>query len=72
LLGKDGAYFDISKEYNNLFELPNLQGLEPEIINERLNDFKEFLKSVLMTMVIGTGASQFGKKMGRRQEYSRL
>ncbi|MBD2565098.1 MULTISPECIES: hypothetical protein [Nostoc] len=54
LLGKDGAYFDISKEYNNLFELPNLQGLEPEIINERLNDFKEFLKSVLMTMVIGT------------------
>ncbi|MBC6435717.1 hypothetical protein FM036_41115 [Nostoc sp. HG1] len=54
LLGKDGAYFDISKEYNNLFELPNLRGLEPEIINERLNDFKEFLKSVLMTMVIGT------------------
>ncbi|WP_373530126.1 hypothetical protein, partial [Nostoc sp.] len=54
LLGKDGAYFDISKEYNNLFELPNLRGLEPEIINERLNDFKEFLKSVLMTMIIGT------------------
>lgn len=54
LLGEEGAYFDISKEYNNLFELPNLRGLEPEIINERLNDFKEFLKSVLMTMIIGT------------------
>lgn len=54
LLGEDGAYFDISKESNNLFELPNLRGMEAELINERLNDFKEFLRSVLMTMVIGT------------------
>ncbi|MFN6568207.1 hypothetical protein [Dendronalium sp. ChiSLP03b] len=54
LLGCDGAYFDISKESNNLFELPNLGGMEPELINERLNDFKEFLKSVLMTMIVGT------------------
>lgn len=54
LLGKDGAYFDISKESNNLFELPNLRGMDQETIHERLNDFKEFLKSVLMTMVIGT------------------
>ncbi|BAY41250.1 hypothetical protein NIES2111_56460 (plasmid) [Nostoc sp. NIES-2111] len=54
LLGLDGAYFDISKESNNLFELPDLRSLEAEIRNERLNDFKEFLKSVLMTMVIGT------------------
>jgi len=54
LLGEDGAYFDISKESNNLFELPNLRGMKVELINERLNDFKEFLRSVLMTMVIGT------------------
>ncbi|BAY41578.1 hypothetical protein NIES2111_59740 (plasmid) [Nostoc sp. NIES-2111] len=54
LLGEDGAYFDISTESNNLFELPNLRGMDEELINERLNDFKEFLKSVLMTMVIGT------------------
>ncbi|MBD2517030.1 hypothetical protein H6G93_18805 [Nostoc sp. FACHB-973] len=54
LLGKDGAYFDISKESNNLFELPDLRSLDAELRNERLNDFKEFLKSVLMTMVIGT------------------
>lgn len=56
LLGKDGAYFDISKESNNLFELPDLRGMEEEIIKERLTDFKEFLKSVLMTMIIGTNA----------------
>ncbi|MBD2458301.1 hypothetical protein H6G80_30070 [Nostoc sp. FACHB-87] len=54
LLGEEGAYFDISKESNNLFELPDLRGLEKDLINERLNDFKEFLKSVLMTMIIGT------------------
>lgn len=56
LLGKDGAYFDIAKEANNLFELPNLRGMESELIHERLNDFKEFLKSVLMTMIVGTSA----------------
>ncbi|MGF1937617.1 MAG: hypothetical protein RM347_025045 [Nostoc sp. ChiQUE02] len=54
LLGENGAYFDISKESNNLFELPDLRSLDAELRNERLNDFKEFLKSVLMTMVMGT------------------
>ncbi|WP_414545730.1 hypothetical protein [Nostoc sp. CCY0012] len=56
LLGKDGAYFDITKESNNLFELPDLRGMDEEIIKERLTDFKEFIKSVLMTMIIGTNA----------------
>lgn len=55
LLGEDGAYFDISKEANNLFELPDLRSLDTGLRNERLSDFKEFLKSVLMTMVIGQG-----------------
>jgi len=54
LMGEDGAYFDISKESNNLFELPDLRGMDAELIGERLNDFKEFLKSTLMTMIIGT------------------
>jgi len=53
-MGQDGAYFDISKEANNLFELPDLRGLDPEIRKERLTDFKEFLKSTLLTMIIGT------------------
>ena len=54
LMGKDGAYFDISKEANNLFELPDLRGYDLEVIKERMTDFKEFLKSALMTMVLGT------------------
>lgn len=54
LLGDDGAYFDITKEANNLFELPDLRGMASEVIQERLTDFKEFLKSVLMTMIVGT------------------
>lgn len=53
-MGKDGAYFDISNQTNNLFELPDLRGLEPELRKERLTDFKDFLKSTLITMVIGT------------------
>ncbi|SRR5579883_5428 len=63
LLGGDGAYFDISKESNNLFELPDLRGMDEEIINERLNDFQEFLKSVLITMVIGTSMSDVSPTM---------
>ena len=53
-LGTEGAYFDISKESNNLFELPDLRGYEHEVIKERMTDFKDFLKSTLMTMVLGT------------------
>ncbi len=53
-MGEDGAYFDISKEANNLFELPDLRGLDTELRKERITDFKEFLKSTLMTMVLGT------------------
>ncbi|MDF5730525.1 MAG: hypothetical protein PUP92_21515, partial [Rhizonema sp. PD38] len=53
-LGENGAYFDISTEANNLFELPDLRGYEAEVIKERMTDFKEFLKSALMTMVLGT------------------
>jgi hypothetical protein len=53
-LGSEGAYFDISKESNNLFELPDLRGYEFEVIKEHMTDFKELLKTTLMTMVLGT------------------
>jgi len=53
-MGNEGAYFDISKESNNLFEVPDLRGYESELIKERMTDFKEFLKSTLMTMILGT------------------
>lgn len=53
-MGVEGAYFDITKESNNLFEVPDLRGCDPELIKERMTDFKEFLKSTLMTMILGT------------------
>ena len=53
-LGEDGAYFDISTSANNLFELPDLRGLDVEKRKERMTDFKDFLKSTLMIMVLGT------------------
>lgn len=55
-LEEEGAYFDISKESNNLFELPDLRGMDEEIIKERLTDFEEFLKSTIMLMVLGTSS----------------
>lgn len=53
-LGSDGAYFDIGKESSNLFELPDLSTLEPKLQQERFEDYKEFLTSALMAMVVGT------------------
>ncbi|MEC4804073.1 MAG: hypothetical protein SAJ12_10715 [Jaaginema sp. PMC 1079.18] len=52
-LGEKGAYFDIGRESSNLFELPNLRGLEPKQQTERLEDYKSFLGECLLTMVMG-------------------
>lgn len=48
-----GAYFDISKQSNNLFEIPDLRKLPNEVQKERLEDYKDFLLSALLTMVVG-------------------
>ena len=53
LLGDQGAYFDISKESNNLFEIPDLRDLPRDEQLERMKDYKSFLVSALMTMVFG-------------------
>ena len=53
LLGDNGAYFDISKESNNLFEIPDLHNLPRDEQLERMKDYKNFLVSALMTMVFG-------------------
>jgi hypothetical protein len=49
-----GAYFDIGKEASNLFELPDLKGLNSNLQQERFNDYKDSLLEVLLVMVIGT------------------
>ena len=56
LLGTRGAYFDISKESNNLFEIPDLRELPRDEQTERMKDYKSFLVSALMTMVFGASS----------------
>ena len=53
-MGEDGAYFDIGKESSNLFELPNLRSLPPKLQQERFSDYKDFLATALLTMIIGS------------------
>jgi hypothetical protein len=50
----NGAYFDISKQSNNLFEQPDLRSLDPEQQRDRTLDYISFLESALMTMVLGS------------------
>ncbi|NEQ48220.1 MAG: hypothetical protein F6K00_33680 [Leptolyngbya sp. SIOISBB] len=51
-LEPNAAYFDIGRESNNLMEMPNFSGLSPEERNERFQDYKAFLESALVTMVL--------------------
>jgi hypothetical protein len=53
-----GAYFDIGKESNNLFEIPDLSSFSLQEQQERLVDYKEFLATALMMMVFGAGEAQ--------------
>ena len=53
-MGDDGAYFDIGKESSNLFELPNLRSLPPKLQQERFSDYKDFLATALLTMIVGS------------------
>ena len=49
-MAKHGAYFDISKQANNLFEIPDLRHLSLDEQRERFYDYKDFLASALMTL----------------------
>lgn len=51
---RNGAYFDISKQSNNLFEQPDLRLLSSEQQRDRMLDYISFLESALMTMVLGS------------------
>jgi type IV secretory pathway VirB4 component len=52
----NGAYFDISKQSNNLFEQPDLRSLSAEEQRDRWLDYVGFLESALMTMVLGSSS----------------
>jgi hypothetical protein len=51
---ENGAYFDISKQSNNLFEQPDLRSLSVEEQRDRMIDYIAFLESALLTMVLGS------------------
>jgi hypothetical protein len=53
-MGRNGAYFDISKQSNNLFEQPDLRSLSIEEQRDRMQDYTAFLESALMTMILGS------------------
>jgi hypothetical protein len=53
-LGDNGAYFDIGTESNNLFEMPDLRSLSEEQQRERFEDYKGFLESALLAMIVGS------------------
>ncbi len=57
-MAERGAYFDISKQCNNLFEIPDLRRLPLETQTERLEDYKDFLLSALLTMIVGRSLDQ--------------
>jgi len=50
-----GAYFDISKESNNLFQIPDLSHHKPEDIPVFFADYVSFLEASMMTMILGKG-----------------
>ena len=54
----DGAYFDIGKESSNLFELPDLSSLPQALQEERFEDYKDFLATAILAMVIGNHSSE--------------
>jgi hypothetical protein len=51
LLG--GAYFDVGSEAANIFELPNIEHLNPEQQLERRKDYEDFLLEIILAMVMG-------------------
>ncbi|MGK7947263.1 MAG: hypothetical protein AB4368_00270 [Xenococcaceae cyanobacterium] len=57
-MGARGAYLDVGKHSINLFDRPSLQALNPEKQQERFEDYKDFLASCLMAMVIGASPDQ--------------
>jgi hypothetical protein len=54
-LGDIGAYFDITTESSNIFELPDLRSFDAEQVQDRMQDVKSFILTALITMVFGTG-----------------
>jgi len=53
-LGSNGAYFDIAKESNNLFEMPDTRKWSKSDWEDRWPQFLDLLETSLLTMVAGS------------------
>jgi hypothetical protein len=53
LLGDRGAYYDITKYSSNLIEIPDLRKFDNEKRRERLEQWKEFIRTAINGIVMG-------------------
>ncbi|MEN8443494.1 MAG: hypothetical protein ABG776_00620 [Cyanobacteria bacterium J06555_13] len=64
--GKEGAYFDVGSQANNLFQPPDFSrrtDLKPDVIKQRIENYQEFLIKALTVMVMGEDSSSLTKRV---------
>lgn len=55
MMGKDGAYYDISEESNNIFQQPDYSQIDPERVVHHKAHFLASLKQVTLSIVGSSG-----------------
>lgn len=53
LLGDEGAYYDITRTSSNLLEIPDLRSFTGQDRQDRLDQWKEFIRQALNAIVMG-------------------
>ena len=64
--GKEGAYFDVGSQANNLFQPPDFsqrKDLSPAVVNQRIESYQEFLVKAVTVMVMGEEVSALTKRV---------
>lgn len=64
--GKEGAYFDVGSQANNLFQPPDFsdrKDLSPAVVTQRIESYQEFLVKALTVMVMGEEVSALTKRV---------
>ncbi len=64
--GKEGAYFDVGSQANNLFQPPDFshrKDLSPAVVAQRIESYQEFLVKAITVMVMGEEVSSLTKRV---------
>lgn len=64
--GKEGAYFDVGSQSNNLFQPPDFSSrsdLSDLVKSQRIESYREFLVKALTVMVMGEESEQLTKRV---------